>query len=248
MTTTLHRHTRVAAAAVVATALAIAAAAARAAEGGSIDWPALQAPPNSRSAIVAPDVMINGQRSRIVQSQLAGSLDDARAFYKQQFGGRFVENRWKDAWLIASRQGGFFHTVQLDAKASGRVQAMTVSTVVGTGRARSAVLADTERLLPPDSVLALSNESNDGPLRSVLATGVNRQSIAANVDHVVDQLAARGYRVTRRDDQTSADGRATRSVWLEGAPGSAIVSVVDVGEQRAVSIQRSKDVSSGAAR
>lgn len=234
-------------AALCATALhATADTASASAATGTIAWPTLQSPEGTRSAIVAPDVVLNGKRSHIVRLQMKASVDDARAFYKQQFGGRFVENRWKDTWLIASQQGEFFHTVQLSAGPGGKAQAMAVSTVWAGPRARSVVMTDTERMLPPDSVVALSNESSDGPLRSVLMTGVNRHSIDTNVDHTVEQLRARGYRVVRQDSQ-AMNGRPAQSVWLDGEAGSAIVSVIDVGEQRAVSIQRSKEVSQAAA-
>ncbi len=215
--------------------------AAPATTSGAVAWPTLQTPEGTRSAIVAPDVVLNGKRSHIVRLQMKASVDDARAFYKQQFGGRFVENRWKDTWLIASQQGEFFHTVQLSAAPGGKAQAMAVSTVMGGPRTRSTVMADTERMLPPESVVALSNESSDGPLRSVLMTGLNRHSVDTNVDHTLEQLKARGYRVIRQDSQ-AVNGRPAQSVWLEGEAGSAIVSVIDAGEQRAVSIQRSKEI------
>jgi hypothetical protein len=218
-----------------------AAPAAPPATPGAIAWPTLQSPEGTRSAIVAPDVVLNGKRSHIVRLQMKASVDDARAFYKQQFNGRFVENRWKDTWLIASQQGEFFHTLQLSAAPGGKAQALAVSTAMAGPRARSTVMADTERMLPPDSAVALSNESSDGPLRSVLMTGVNRHSVDANVDHTVEQLKARGYRVVRQDSH-AVNGRPAQSVWLDGEAGSAIVSVVDVGEQRAVSIQRSKEI------
>jgi hypothetical protein len=229
----------------LAAAKAGADTAAPAATSGAIAWPTLQSPEGTRSAIVAPDVVLNGKRSHIVRLQMKASVDDARAFYKQQFGGRFVENRWKDTWLIASQQGEFFHTLQLSAAPGGKAQALAVSTAMAGLRARSTVMADTERMLPPDSAVALSNESTDGPLRSVLMTGVNRHSVDANVDHTVEQLKARGYRVVRQNSE-AVNGRPAQSVWLDGEAGSAIVSVVDVGEQRAVSIQRSKEINPSA--
>lgn len=201
-------------------------------------WPTIAAPEGARVTTVAPDLLVNGRHSRLVRLDLDGTLEQAQRHFARQFGPKHVVNRQADATLIATRQGGYFLTAKLAAGADGRVQATLITTALADQPQHSPTWDATRRLLPAESTVALSTESADGPARALTLTAVNRHDVAANVDHLAAGLRAQGYQTQRRE-LIQVEGRPAASLWLQGAQGSATVTVVDLGAQRAITIQRS---------
>lgn len=225
-----------------AAALLLAATAWAAPAAQPAGWPAINPPEGARITTVAPDILVNGQHSRLVQLDLDGTLQQAQRHFARQFGPRHVVNQLGDATLVATQRGGYFLTAKLAASAGGRVQATLITTAVASQPQYSPAWDATRRLLPPESTVALSTESSDGPARALTLTAVNRHDVAANLDHLAAGLRAQGYQTQRRE-LTQAQGRPAASLWLQGDQGSATVTVVDLGAQRAVTIQRSDNPS-----
>lgn len=221
----------------LATALLLAGAS-RAAEPG---WPELPLPEGARAETVADDAVVNGRHARMLRASLGGSVADALAFYREKFGRERVENPLRDATVIASRQGAFFNTVQLRQKGPDRVEATLISTKTDGPAELSRVLQDTKRLLPADSTLMNTMESNDGGRRSVMLTALNDADLQTNRDELVRGLRQRGLTVSREDRATPGPTR-TLTLWAESPQEEATLTVIDAGAHRMVIVNRVREI------
>jgi hypothetical protein len=208
--------------------------------GSATPWPELPLPAGARAESVAADSVLNGRRSRILRAQFSGSLDEALAFYRAQFGRQHVETPLRDARVIAARQGEHFNTVQLRELAPGRVQATLMSTLMSGAGASSRVLRDTQRLLPPDSTVMNTLESTDQGRRAVMLTALNGLGMQTNRDELVRGLRQRGLRIAREDRTPLARGSAL-TLWAESAQEELTLSILDAGEQRIVVVNRVRE-------
>jgi hypothetical protein len=206
------------------------------------DWPELSAPAGAAVSSVASDVVLNGQRSRILQVDAPSSPEAVLAFYREQFGARRVENKLGDTQVIASQQGSYFHTVQIRRSGLDAAQATLMTTLLGQRPSRSAALNDTQAWLPTETRTVQTMEADDAGTRSITLTAVNQQGLQTNRDSVMQAAAQRGFRITREDKlPASAQGlRDGVSLWLAARSEQAIVTVVDTGEQRALTIVRTR--------
>lgn len=202
-------------------------------------WPALEAPAGAHVVQVADDMVLNGQHSRISRLDMTGSADDLLAFYRTQFGARHVENRVGPARVIASQFGDRFVTVRIVAPLDGAVQATIMETRVGGGRNHSRVERDTEAMLPAGSAVIQTQESTDAGAPSLMLMAANRVGLQANRDSLVEQLAARGFRVVR-EDAAETGGREVRTLALASATEDASITVSDTGAYRSLLIQRTR--------
>jgi hypothetical protein len=202
-------------------------------------WPQWEAPAGARVQAVAPDVVLNGKRSRILRIDSGESADNLLAFYRAHFGAKRVENRVHGAQVIGAREGGFFHTVQVRTNAAGRAETTVITTSLAEGLQRSAVVTDTESSLPADSTVLQTMESNDGGVRAVTVTAANGYDVKTNSDHLRRALQARGFRVSK--EEAAATARAGSTMWLSAQGEEAIVTVVDTGAHRAVTVHRTKE-------
>jgi hypothetical protein len=203
-------------------------------------WPQWEAPAGARVQAVAPDVVLNGKRSRILRIDSGESADNLLAFYRVRFGAKRVENRVHGAQVIGAREGGFFHTVQVRTNAAGRAETTVITTSLAEGLQRSAVVTDTENSLPADSTVLQTMESNDGGVRAVTVTAANGHDVKTNSDHLRRVLQARGFSVVK-EEAAGATARAGTSMWLSAQGEEAIVTVVDTGAHRAVTVHRTKE-------
>jgi hypothetical protein len=203
-------------------------------------WPQWEAPAGARVQAVAPDVVLNGKRSRILRIDSGESADNLLAFYRARLGAKRVENRVHGAQVIGAREGGFFHTVQVRTNAAGRAETTVITTSLAEGLQRSAVVTDTESSLPADSTVLQTMESNDGGVRAVTVTAANGHDVRTNSDHLRRALQARGFRVSK-EEAAAATARAGSTMWLSAQGEEAIVTVVDTGAHRAVTVHRTKE-------
>ena len=204
-------------------------------------WPELPLPEGARAQTVTPDAVVNGRHSRILRASVPGSVDDALAFYREHFGKERVENPVRGASVIASRQGGFFNTVQLRQLVSNSVEATIISTAVDGPAELSRVMQDSRRLLPADSTLMNSMESNDGGRRSVMLTALNSVDLQTNRDELVRGLRQRGMKVSREERGKVGEGR-TLTLWADNAQEQTTATVIDTGAQRMVVLNRVREV------
>jgi hypothetical protein len=207
-------------------------------------WPQAIAPEGARVQSVAPDVVLNGKRSRILQIDTPGSVQSTLAFYRKQFGPRHVENAVIDAKVIATREGNFFHTVHIQRKGLEAVQITMITTVLAQQLSRSAALSDTQAWLPHETNTVQTMESTDGGVRSITITAVNQQGLQTNRDLLLEAMQQRGFRVMREDKLAAATAglRSGVSLWLSSRDEEATVTVADTGEHRALSIVRTRQV------
>jgi len=199
-------------------------------------WPSWEAPAGARVQAVAPDVVLNGKRSRILRIETSESADSVLDFYRTRFGAKRVENRVHGAQVLGTRDGGFFHTVQVRSHAGGRTETTVITTALAEGLHRSAVVTDTERCLPADSAVLQTMESNDGGARAVTVTAGNNHDVKTNADHLRSALQERGFHVVK--EETLGKGS---SLWLKGQGEEAVVTVVDTGAQRALTVHRTRE-------
>jgi hypothetical protein len=204
-------------------------------------WPQWEAPTGARVQAVAPDVVLNGKHSRILRIETSDSADTVLAFYRTRLGAKRVENRVHGAQVIAARDGGFFHTVQVRTNAAGRVETTVITTAVAEGLQRSAVVTDTESMLPADTAVLQTMESNDGGVRAVTVIGGNGHDVKTNSDHLRRALQERGFRLVKDDAAAGPAGKPAVSTWQNGQGEEAIVTVVDSGAHRAVTVHRTKE-------
>ena len=219
-------------AAVVCLALALHAARAQAPQ-----WPSVATPPAALVQTVASDMVLNGRRSRVIRFDVKGTEKEVLSFYREQFGPKRVENRVQNDQVIASRQGDFFHTVQLHVLDAQSVQG-TVMTTMLRAPGTSAVSVDTEKLMPASTSVVSTMQSDDAGKRSVMVVGVNTNSAAANRDHIVSSLRERGFRMLKED---RASGSGALSLVLSSSAEDVAVTISDAGPYRAVLINRTKE-------
>lgn len=200
-------------------------------------WPSVTMPPAARVQTVASDMVLNGMPGRVIRFDVRGTEQEVLAFYREQFGPKRVENRVKGDQVIATRQGDFFHTVQLHVVDSQSLQG-TVMTTMLRAPVKSAVSLDTEKLMPASTSVVSTMQSDDAGKRSVMVVGVNRNSAGANRDHVVSSLHARGFRVLKED---RTPGSAALSLALSSPAEEAMVTISDAGPYRTILINRTKE-------
>jgi hypothetical protein len=217
--------------------LCCAGAAARAAT----PWPRWEAPTGARIQAVAPDVFLNGKHSRILRIDTTDSAESILAFYRARFGAKRVENRVHGAQVIAARDGIFFHTVQVRTNAAGRAETTVITTAMAEGLHRSAVITDMESSLPADTTVLQTMESNDGGVRAVTVTAANGHDVKTNSDHLRRALQERGFRVVKEEVAAGPAARAGSSMWLTAPGEEAVVTVVDTGTHRAVTVHRTRE-------
>lgn len=202
-------------------------------------WPAPPLPQDAQVEVVAQDMVLNGQPSRVLRFKASASQGELLDFYRQKFGAQRVEHRARDTRVIAARQGDHFITVQLRPLAGGQVQA-TVMTTLLRPASKSATAAATEKWLPPDTALLSTLQSNDGGKHSVMVVGANRSSLQANRDHVVAALQDRGFRVVK-EAGAATQPRAALSLQLSSASEAVELTISDAGAYRALVINRTKE-------
>jgi len=198
-------------------------------------WPDVATPPGAHVQTVAGDIVLNGKPTRVMRFEIKGGAKDVLDFYRTQFGAERVENRVKGDQVIATRQGAYFHTVQLHVLDSQAVQG-TVMTTRLRGGASSGVSLDTERLMPASTAVVSTMQSDDGGKRSVVVVGVNQNSARANRDHIVASLHERGFRVAKEGGEPGAVSLVFASSTEEIA-----VTISDAGAYRAILINRVKE-------
>jgi hypothetical protein len=203
-------------------------------------WPQWEAPVGARVQSVAADVVLNSKRSRILRIDSNDGAESILAFYRTRLGTKQVENSVRGAQVIGAREGGFFHTVQVRTNAAGRAETTVITTALAEGLHRSAVVTDTESSLPADSTVLQTMESNDGGVRAVTVTAANGHDVKTNSDHLRRAFQSRGFRVVK-EDSTGAAARSGRVLWLSRQGEEAVVTVVDSGAHRAVTVHRTKE-------
>jgi hypothetical protein len=201
-------------------------------------WPAPEIPAGARVVTVAGDLVLNGRSCVVSRFHVAARLDEVLQFYRTQFRPtRAVETGMPERPAIATRRGDHFITVQLQATGAV-VQGLVITTALSPARSRSAAARDTEALLPADTVVVSTQQSDVAGQRALLVIGVNRHGVGANRDHVVAALQARGFR--RADDDVPATGPAAM-VRMSSAQEDALLSVGDTGPYRTVLVQRTRE-------
>lgn len=217
--------------------LALACAQAGAAE----PWPEVKPPAGAQRQEVAGDMILNGRPSRVYRFEMPGSEKELLAYFREQFGAKkVVENRVKNEPVIATRQGEFFHTVQLRALPGSAMQATVMTTRLSAKPVVTGVALDTSKALPPDTKVVTTMQSDDAGKRSLMLIAVNQISTRANRDHMLNAMQQRGFRLVREDAPPEG---AERSVALTLASDTeeASVAISDAGGYRTVLINRLKE-------
>jgi hypothetical protein len=223
---------RPAVAAICAAALSVATV------GHAAAWPTVEVPAGAHMENVASDMILNGKPCRVMRFEVNGTEQDLLSFYRAQFGPtRVVENRVDDSRVIATRQGDYFHTVQLRAGEAHSVQATVITTLLHVQASRSAVAIETARLMPADTAVVSTVQSTDAGKRSVMVVGINRNSTGANRDHLVSALRERGFRIVQPGGMEDRGGAAVLLVFASLSEEAA-VTISDAGPYRAVVINR----------
>lgn len=206
------------------------------------DWPRWVSPSGSTAQMLAEDMVLNGRRSRMQRLELADGMDAALKYVKQRLGPQHVVNQVQGATVVAAREGAYFHTVQLRVGSGDKVQATIMSSRVEASPGRSKVLIETERLLPMDSQVLQTMESQDDGRRSLLLSARNQLGLDANQDHLIRQLQQQhGLRPVPGPDATASQGsRNKRLIWLQSPQEDAMLSIVDSGDARLILIHRTK--------
>lgn len=203
-------------------------------------WPEVNVPAQARVEVVADNMLLNGKPCRLTRFEVRASDAEVLAFYREQFGARrAVENRVKNDPVIATRKGEYFVTVQLHALGSGALQGTVMTTLLTAKPMTSAVLADTQKVLPTDTKVISTVQTDDAGKRSLMVVGMNQNSPRANRDHVLEAMLARGFKLTREDAPTTATATATAiSLQLSSPTEEASVTISDTGRHRTVLINR----------
>ena len=202
-------------------------------------WPEVKAPPNARIETIAGNMVLNGKPCRLTRFEVRASDAEVLAFYREQFGAkRVVENRVKNDPVIATRQGEHFVTVQLHALGAGTLQGTVMTTLLTAKAASSAVLVDTQKLLPTDSKVISTLQTDDAGKQSLMVVGVNQNSPRANRDHVLEAMLVRGFRLSKEDAPAAGPQSAVISVHLSSPTEEASVTISDAGRYRSVLINR----------
>jgi hypothetical protein len=211
-------------------------------------WPDVPTPSGAQVQTVAGDMVLNGVRARVVRFEVNDKEANVLGFYRQQFGSQRVENAVQGHSTIATAQGQYFHTVQLQSMASGAVQGTVMTSHLpaaaagaSAGAVRSAVAIDTKKMLPLDSSVLTDMQSVDAGKRSVLLLAANAMGVRANRDHVVQAMQGRGFRVTQ-EQPLVRQGRESIYLTLASVVEDAMVTISDAGSYRAVLINRTSEL------
>jgi hypothetical protein len=204
-------------------------------------WPEVKSPAGAQVESIANDMIFNGRPARLFRFQTNGSEQDVLTFFREQFGAKkVVENRLKKDAVIATRQGDYFLTVQLHALKANLMQGTVMVTNMAGKPLASEVSTDTKRVLPPDSRVVSTMQSNDAGKRSLMLMAMNQNSTAANRDHVVQAMQQRGFRIVRED--APQDARDASVMLVMNSPTEeAQVTISDAGKYRSVLINRVKE-------
>lgn len=221
--------------------LALLAVAALVATARAESWPEVKAPSGARVESIASDMILNGRPARLFRFEVNGGEKEVLAFFREQFGAKkVVENRVKNDPVIATRQGDHFITVQLHPVSAQRMQGTVMTTQMLAKPLTSEVSADTRRMLPPDSQVVSTMQSDDAGKRSLMLMAVNQNSTAVNRDHVVQAMQQRGFRVVREDSSPDASNQSI-SMLLSSSSEEAQVIIANAGKYRSVLINRLKE-------
>lgn len=205
-------------------------------------WPEPKTPPNARVETIAGNMVLNGKPVRMTRFDLLASDADVLAFYREQFGAkRVVENRVKDDSVIATRQGDYFVTVRLHELGGGRLQGTVMTTLLAAKSVSSAVLVDTQKVMPTDTQVVSTVQTDDAGKQSLLVVGVNLNSPRANRDHVLEALVARGFRLTKEDPSPAGPERGAISMQLSAPAEEVSVTIADAGRYRSVLVNRVRE-------
>lgn len=205
-------------------------------------WPEVRTPAGAQVQTLARDMIFNGRPARLMRFEVKAGEQDVLAFFREQFGAKkVVENRIKNEPVIATRQGDYFLTVQLHPSSDGQqIQGTVMTTQMLAKPLTSEVTADTRRLLPPDSQVVSTMQSDDAGKHSLMLMAVNQTSTAANRDHVLQAMQQRGFRVVREDTPAAARHQSI-SMLLSSSSEEAQVVISDAGKYRSVLINRLKE-------
>jgi hypothetical protein len=204
-------------------------------------WPQIETPVGARVQTVAGEVVLNGRLARVFRFEVQGSEKELLAFFRDQFGARkVVENRVTRDPVIATRQGDHFITVQLHPLDSSRMQGTVMTTLLASKPLSNPVSADTRRMLPPDTRVVSTMQSDEAGRRSVMLVAVNENSVSVNRDHVLQAMAQRGFRLLREDAPRERQDRSL-SLVLSSPTEDAEVTIADAGRFRSLLINRTKD-------
>ncbi|MFL6665198.1 MAG: hypothetical protein ACJ8G7_23765 [Rhizobacter sp.] len=213
-------------------------------------WPTPGTPAGARIQVVADEMILNGRPCRVFRFDVRASDDEVLAFYRERFRTtRAVEARVKAHRVIATREGDYFHTVQLNPDAGARrVEGTVITTALRGQPERSSAAADIEAWLPADTAVLSTMQSSDGlrgHVRALTVVAVNRHSVQANRDHVAEALRQRGFRLVDGDtpatDTPAAHSPASVSLTFASPTEEAALTISDAGLYRAVLIHRTKE-------
>ena len=206
----------------------------------AVAWPSLNPPAASRISVISEASVLNGRYSRIVLVESDLSPEVLAAHFRKQLGARHVEQQQKGAHILGGLMGQHFATVKIGPRPAGHSDALVMFTHVPGGRSKSPALMNAERDMPAGSIVAMTHETADAGTRALTVSALNKASVEANLDHVLAALQRSGYSISRRDAAARGSLPATNA-WLSSSSGSAWVSVVDLGGQRAVTITKTQD-------
>lgn len=215
-------------------ALVCACGNARAGDG----WPAVKVPDNASMETIASDMLLNGKQTRMLRFQAHATSAEVMAFYRNEFGANRVENRVKADHVIATRQGDYFITVQLHVLDNQLVEGTTMTTLMAGQPVTSAVLVDTRKLLPADTQVISSVQTADDGKQSLMVIGVNLNGLHANLDHVIEAMAERGFRLTKQVGEAEDKEASAVSIQLASPAEEASVTISDAGRYRSIVINR----------
>jgi hypothetical protein len=207
------------------------------------DWPPLETPPGAQAISVAADLVLNGRRCSVARFRVMAHIDDVLQFYRTQFGPRAMETRVKQLPVIATRRGDHLHTVQLQA-IGGAVLGTSITTALHAMPLHSAAARDTEAVLPADTIVVMSLQSNDGGRPALMVIGANHHSVPVNRTHVIAALQQRGFRTVRdvgNEDMGSDMTQGAASIELTSSSEVAVVTIADAGTYRTVLVQRTRE-------
>lgn len=204
-------------------------------------WPEVASPSGAQVHAVASDMILNGRQSKVYRFEVQGSEKEVAAFFREQFGKQVVENRLKSDFVIATRQGDYFHTVQLHAVAPQVMQGTVMTTHLSAKPVVTQITLDTSKTLPPETMVVTTMQSeDDSGKRSLMMIGVNQNSIRANRDHLLNAMQQRGFRLVREDTPPEGPERAL-ALTLSSTTEEASVTIADAGGYRTVLINRLKE-------
>jgi hypothetical protein len=190
---------------------------------------------------VADEMVLNGKPCRVFRFEVEGTEQGVLDFYRERFRTtRAIETRVKNRPVIATRQGDYFHTVQVNVADGRSVQATVITTALRAEPVRHAVALDTEALMPPDTAVVSTMQSSDAGRHAVTVVAVNRNSVQANHDHLVSGLRQRGFHITDAEAGHAPPAGAV-SLSLASSTEQAMLTISDAGAYRAVLLHRTRE-------